>query len=263
MLLPNYQSNISTLYHGNCLEVLPHLADNSIDMVLCDLPFGTTYAAWDKEIPADQLWSQYNRLIRGNGAIILHASQPFTSALVSSNPGMFRCEWIWNKESAANFANANKQPLKQHESILVFGKGQTPYYPIKVPGRINHKQGSAAKACDRDTMLIRERAADDTSGMKFPKSILQFPRHSSACKNHPTEKPVPLLEYLIRTYSKEGNTILDNAMGSGSTGIACINTERCFIGIEMNDKYYAVAENRVRSALAPPDLGPLFSGSAA
>jgi site-specific DNA-methyltransferase (adenine-specific) len=238
----------SSLYLGDCIEIMRELETGSVDMVLCDLPFGTTYAEWDKTISMRSLWDAWARIVKGNGAIVLHASQPFTSALVSSNPGMFRCEWIWNKENAANFANANKQPLKQHESVLVFGKGQTPYYPIKTQGAANHKQGNAMKSAQREGFLISNRAKDDQSGLKHPKTILNFPRHSSQCKFHPNEKPVPLLEYLVKTYTLENDTVLDSTMGSGSTGVACVNTGRNFVGIEQDPTYFGTAKMRVENA---------------
>jgi len=233
-----------TLYCGDCLEVMPTLPDASIHSVIVDLPFGTTYCSWDSIIPLDQLWVQYKRLIIGNGALVFNASQPFTTNLIQSNIDWFKYEWIWDKENPANFANAKKQPLKQHENIVVFSKGQSPYYPVKIPGKPNHKQGSS-KTNISETRLISERTVDDLSGMKYPKSILHFPKHSSQCKYHPTEKPVSLLEYLICTYTQEGEVVLDNTAGSGSTLVACVNTGRKFIGIEKDPKYFDIARKRL------------------
>lgn len=237
------------LRHGDCLELMKGIPDQSIDMILCDLPYGTTYAKWDSILPMKELWALYNRIIKGNGAIVLTASQPFTSALINSNPTMFRYEWIWDKENAANFANANRQPLKQHENVLIFSKGQTPYYPIKTKGKKNHVQGNKRSGNISETRLISERVDDDLSGMKFPKSILRFPKHSSQCGLHPTQKPVELMEYLIRTYTVEGDVVLDNTFGSGTTGVACVNTNRKFIGIEKDQTYFDMAKERIQSTI--------------
>jgi DNA modification methylase len=227
------------------MVALAQIPDASVHMILADLPYGTTYAKWDSVIPMARLWEQYKRIIIGNGAIVLHASQPFTSMLVCSNPGWFRHEWIWDKENATNFTNAKRGPLKQHEEILVFAAGQVPYYPIKTQGKPNHKQGAAARNYDSETMLVRSRAPDDESGLKYPKSILYFPKHSSQCRYHPTEKPVALSEYLVKTYTQEGEVVLDNTMGSGTTGVACVRTNRKFIGMEIDEGHFNSACSRM------------------
>lgn len=205
------------LIYGDCLIEMDNVTDKSVDMVFADLPYGTTYAKWDSIIPMDKLWIHYERIVKDNGAII------FT-------------------------ANANRQPLKQHESVLVFSKKSTLYYPQKTKGKKNHIQGNSTVNAS-DTRLINIRVDDDLSGLKFPKSILNFPKHSSQCGNHPTEKPVSLIEYLIKTYSLEGEVVMDNTMGSGSTGVACVHTGRHFIGIESNDKYFDIAKNRINNAI--------------
>jgi DNA modification methylase len=233
-----------TLHFGDCLDILPKLPDASVHCVIADLPFGTTYAKWDSVIPLHKLWEQYKRIIIGNGALIFHASQPFTTILIQSNINWFKYEWIWNKENPTNFANAKHQPLKQHENIVVFSKGKAPYYPIKMAGKPNHKQGTSSQK-NSDLMMISKRVADDLSGMKYPKSILHFPKHSSQCKHHPTEKPLALLEYLVRTYTLPGETILDNTMGSGTCGVAAIKNARNFIGIEKDEKYFNIACDRL------------------
>lgn len=233
------------LLRGDCLDLMRGLPDGSVDMVMADLPYGTTYADWDKALPMARLWPEYLRVMRGNGAIVLTASQPFTSLLVASRPDLFRCEWIWDKVHGANFANANRQPLKTHESVLVFARGQPPYFPIKVPGPRNHKQGKKMAAVERETFLIRERAPDDLSGMKFPKSILTIPKHSSQSEFHKTQKPVELGEYFIRTYTQPGAVVLDNTMGSGSFGIAALNTGRRFIGMESDPSIFETARKRI------------------
>jgi DNA modification methylase len=236
------------LKHGDCLEIMKDISTASIDMILCDLPYGTTYAKWDNVIPMPRLWEQYGRIIKNGGAIVLHSAQPFTSFLICSKPEWYRTEWIWDKEYATNFANANRHPLKQHESVIVFGKSTTVYYPQKVAGRQNHTQGKSLKNVS-ETRLINGRVADDLSGMKFPKSIICFPKHSSQCGLHPTQKPVELAEYLIKTYTKEGETVLDNCMGSGTTGVACLNQNRNFIGIEKEQKYFEIAQKRLSELL--------------
>ena len=234
------------LYCGDCLEIMPTLVDCSINAVIADLPYGTTYCAWDSIIPLNQLWEQYKRLIIDAGALVFTANQPFTTTLIQSNLSWFKYEWIWNKENASNFANSKKQPLKQHENVLVFSKGQSPYYPIRVAGKPNHKQGKS-KINASESRLISGRSEDDLSGLKYPKSILNFPKHSSQCGLHPTQKPVDLMEYLINTYTKKDEVVLDNAMGSGTTGVACFKTGRRFIGIEKEQKYYDIACNRLEA----------------
>lgn len=231
---------------GDCLERMKEIPDGSVDMILCDLPYGTTYAKWDKTLPMDALWKEYARVTKLGSAIVLHAAQPFTSFLICSKPEWYRTEWVWDKENATNFANANKHPLKQHEGIIVFGVTPTVYYPQKVKGQPNHKQGSST-VNESETRLIKQRVDDDLSGMKFPKSILRFPKHSSQCGLHPTQKPVDLAEYLVRTYSCEGQTVLDNCMGSGTTGVACVNTNRNFIGIEKDENYFNIASARINT----------------
>jgi DNA modification methylase len=234
----------SILYLGDCLDILPNLPDNSVHCIIADLPYGTTYAPWDSIIPLGLLWEQYKRIIIGNGALIFTASQPFTTTLIQSNLSWFKYEWIWDKQNPANFANAKKQPLKQHENVLVFSKGQSPYYPIKTPGKPNHKQGVSKKNVS-ETRLISDRVEDDLSGMKYPKSILYFPKHSSQCGLHPTQKPVDLISYLIRTYTQPGEVVLDNVMGSGTTGLAALQEGRKFIGIEKDSKYFEIACKRL------------------
>jgi len=235
---------MNNLWFGDCLKLMDDIPDGKIDMILADLPYGTTYQLWDTIIPMNKLWDKYERIIKSNGAMVFTTSQPFSSLMICSKLEWFRCEWIWNKKNPTNFPNANKQPLKQHENILVFGKTATVYYPIKISGQKNHKQGKS-KSNISETRLINKRIDDDLSGMKFPKTILDFPKHSSQCKFHPNQKPIELLEYLIKTYTLENEWVLDNTMGSGSTGVAANNLKRNFIGIENNKKYFDVAEQRI------------------
>lgn len=235
---------MNKLYFGDCLEIMSTIPNKSINAVLVDLPYGTTYADWDSIIPMDKLWEQYKRLIVDNAPLIFTSNQPFTTKLIQSNMEWFKYEWIWDKENASNFANAKKQPLKQHENIIVFSSGQPPYYPVKTPGKINHKQGKSTKNLS-ETRLISKRVEDDLSGMKYPKSILYFPKHSSQCGLHPTQKPLDLIEYLIKTYTKEGDVILDNCCGSGTLAVAADNLNRKWICIENNKKYFETSLKRI------------------
>lgn len=239
------------LHHGNCLDLMKQIPDASIDLILSDLPYGTTTAPWDSVIPFDELWAQYRRIARDNTAIVLTANQPFTAALLMSQPKLFRCEWIWDKHNASNFANAKRQPLKQHESVLVFSKKPPRYFPQMVAGKPNHKQGSST-VNKSDTRNISGRSPDDLSGLKYPKTILDFPKHSSQVGLHPTQKPVALFEYLINTYSEIDDLVLDNCIGSGTTAIAAINTSRRWIGMESDQIYYDRAKKRIAEH-APDD----------
>jgi site-specific DNA-methyltransferase (adenine-specific) len=235
---------VNQIICGDCLEVMPLLPDKSIDMILCDLPYGTTACKWDTVIPFEPLWEQYERVIKDNGAIVLTASQPFTSNLVMSNPNIFKYEWIWDKRNISNPFLAKYQPLKQHESILVFGKGTVNYYPIMTPrdkvrkykdkyggGEAFNKKGTGEK--------------EYTLKFKYPKSILEYTNAIQKGKIHPTQKPVALFEYLIRTYTQPGEIVLDNCIGSGTTAIAALNTGRFFIGIEKEEKYVEIARKRI------------------
>ena len=229
------------LLNGDCLELMKNISDKSIDMILCDLPYGTTHNKWDTIIPFDKLWEQYNRIIKDNGAILLFSQMPFGASLIMSNPKMFRYEWIWEKNQAVGFLNAKKMPLRKHENILVFYKHLPTYNPqglIKLDEPIQ-EEGSANRNGKNygvaDKSFIR-------THKNYPTDIVTFSKDSGY---HPTQKPVDLLEYLIKTYTNEGDTVLDNCMGSGSTGVACVNTNREFIGMELDEKYYKVACERL------------------
>lgn len=239
---------------GDCLELMAKIPDGTVDMILADLPYGTTSCRWDVIIPFEPLWAEYRRIIKPNGAIVLTASQPFTSALVMSNPDWFRYEWIWDKKNPTMFALANKQPLKYHENILVFYGKQPTYNPIKWQGKKNHGDQSAGQMNWSESRgAIRRVPTDIVSGMKFPRSIIEIEKHSSQCGLHPTQKPVALFEYLIRTYTNEGDLVLDNAAGSGTTAIAAINTKRRYLLIEKDEKYYEIAKKRIENH-KPPSL---------
>ena len=242
---------IPVLMNGDCLELMQYLADGSVDMVLCDLPYGTTQNKWDAVIPFDQLWAEYRRVCRG--AIVLTAAQPFTSALVMSNPGLFKYQWVWEKSVATNFLNAKKQPLRNHEDVLVFYAEQPTYNPQMVPGerktsrRVGTKTANYGKA-DKETFY------DSTE--RYPLSVQRFGSRIDGAALHPTQKPVALMEYLIRTYTNEGDTVLDNTMGSGTTGVACANTGREFIGIERDPEYFRIASERIDAAVTLCNTAP-------
>lgn len=241
------------LYHGDCLEVMAGLPDASVDMILCDLPYGTTACKWDTVLPFEPLWAQYRRVAKRNAAIVLTASQPFTSALVMSQPRLFRHEWIWRKNAGSNFGAVRFQPMKEHESVLVFG-GQTPkYYPQKQERSEAGKRAVVrpirSNTTARDGVYSAMKPGPDAwlrDELRFPSSVQTFNRERGL---HPTQKPVALMEYLIRTYTQEGETVLDNCMGSGTTGVACANTCRRFIGIERDDKYFQAAKDRIEARL--------------
>jgi site-specific DNA-methyltransferase (adenine-specific) len=230
------------LYLGSCFDFLPF---QSVDMAFCDLPYGTTYADWDDpDFDLDRLWTLLGQAIRSDGAIVFTAQQPFTSKLVVSRREWFRCEWIWDKVNGTNFANANRQPLKTHENVLVFSREPTRYFPQRTQGAKNHAQGSKRAANRSATRLIHTRADDDLSGLKYPKTIQTFAKHSSQGGFHPTQKPVDLVRYFIETYTLPGETILDPTMGAGSIGVAAIESGRNFVGIEKDPQYFEIAQRR-------------------
>lgn len=237
------------LLHGDCLELMAQIPDGSVDMVLCDLPYGTTACKWDSVIPFEPLWAHYKRVIKKNGAIVLTATQPFSALVVSSNIKGFKHEWIWQKEKGVGFQIAKYRPMQEHESCLVFTSNgdRVTYFPIKEM-RDNPQIYSGASTKSGSSPLANIAKQSYVYVDKFPTSIKRFKRDKD--KIHPTQKPVALMEYLIRTYTNEGETVLDNCMGSGTTGVACVNTGRNFIGIEKDDKYFAIASARIEAALA-------------
>ena len=239
------------IIHGDCLEVMKDIPDNSVDMILCDLPYGTTACKWDVIIPFEDLWTQYTRIAKEDAAIVLTAAQPFTSVLVSSNIKMFRYEWVWEKPQGTNPLNAKVMPMKSHENVLVFSKKRARYFPIMEEG----KPYSGFKS--KDGATIGEVYAKQTSmhrenhGTRYPKTIRRFKQQTGL---HPTQKPVELFEYMIQTYTKEGDIVLDNCIGSGTTAISALNTKRNYIGIEMDDKYYRITNNRIADKLSVATL---------
>lgn len=241
------------LLQGDCLELMAAIPSGSVDMVMCDLPYGTTACKWDSVIPFAPLWAAYKRVCKPNAAIVLTASQPFTSALVMSNADAFRHEWIWEKSKASNFLLARKQPLKAHESALTFCFGTPPYYPQKTAGKPYSGEKRAGKKGSNSEVVNNvpnpQFRTGSVDGTRFPRSVQYFATpESEGATSHPTQKPVALMEYLIKTYTNEGETVLDNTMGSGTTGVACGNTSRRFIGIERDPAYFQTASDRIEKA---------------
>ncbi len=237
-----------TLQNGDCLKLMQSIPDKSVDCIICDLPYGTTACKWDSVIPFEPLWKSYNRIIKNNGAIVLFGSEPFSTTLRMSNLEKYKYDWVWNKKLAGNGILAKKQPLKIHENIMVFNT--TIYFPQMTKGKLRVKMtgGMSTNQCDtlRDSSTYQKEYMSDEY---YPQSIQEFSM-AGMRKNrlHPTQKPVELLEYLIKTYTVEGEIVLDNCMGSGSTGVACVNTGRKFIGIELDKKYFDIAKNRIEES---------------
>ena len=237
--------------HGNCLELMKNIDDMSIDMVLTDPPYGTTICRWDSVIPLEPMWKQLKRIIKPNGAIVMTASQPFTSILVVSNLKGFKYEWIWEKDRGSNFAIVKYQPFKEHESILVFSKagGRINYYPIKELRKGGGAQRNKYKqnASNTGKRIIYSGFIDKRKGYKY--KVLRHPstiqKHNVQVGLHPTQKPVSLMEYMIKTYTNEGETVLDFTMGSGTTGVAAKKLNRNFIGIEIDENYFEIAKKRI------------------
>lgn len=235
---------MNNLYQGDCLELMKDIPDKSIDMILCDLPYGITQNSWDCYIPLDKLWEQYTRIIKPNGAIVLTSSGIFTAQLIMSQPKLYKYKWIWEKSKPTNFLNAKKQPLRKHEDVCVFYKKQPTYNPQMTQGKPYDK--GVRKDQQTGSYGDFQPVHVHSSGERYPTDIIYF--KTAECEGevvHPTQKPVALLEYLIKTYTNEGETVLDNCMGSGSTGVACANTGRNFIGIESDEDYYKVARKRI------------------
>ena len=251
-ILPN-RGYSQCVFLGDCLEIMKSIPDGSIDMILCDLPYGKTKNKWDVIIPFDKLWEQYERIIKINGAIVLMATQPFTSELILSNKKMFRYDLTWEKQTATGFMNAKKMPLRAHEDILVFYKKLPTYNPIKTKATTsslrNHKKDRFSENYGKQ--IVATYGSDDNFS-RYPRSVFSvkkdpgFSRSTNNTRLHPTQKPVDLMEYLIKTYTNACETVLDNCAGSGTTGIACINTNRNFILIEQEKKYFDTINERLQ-----------------
>ena len=243
-------TNSCKLLQGDCLSLLLDVPEKSVDMVCADLPYGTTACKWDTVIDLPLLWGHYCRVVKDNGAIVLHAQTPFDKVLGASNLPMLRYEWIWEKGTATGHLNAKKAPMKAHENILVFYKKSPKYRPIKTKG---HKPMNAVyRNPDKSTDVYGAHCTTANSkGVtdRYPRSVLRFPVVTVGTL-HPTQKPLSLVEYLVSTYTDAGDTVLDNCMGSGTTGIACIRLGRKFIGIEKDLKYFEIARNRIEKELS-------------
>lgn len=231
---------------GDCLEKMQDIPDGSVDMVMCDLPYGTTRNKWDSVIDLPSLWREYHRVCKPSAAIVLTAQAPFDKVLGASNLSLLKYEWVWEKEAGTGFLNAKKSPLKSHENILVFYASPPTYNPQMEVGKpYTCKKGGGTDNYNKDSV---DEVVTVNEGLRYPKSVLRFPRDKD--KIHPTQKPVALMEYLIRTYTNEGETVLDNTMGSGTTGVACVNTGRSFIGMDSDPAYFSIAQERIAAALS-------------
>lgn len=237
------------LLQGDCLELMKQIPDGSVDMVLCDLPYGTTQNKWDAVIPFPLLWGHYRRVCRG--AIVLTSAQPFTSVLVLSNISDFKYQWVWRKPQGTGHLNAKKQPLRNHEDVNVFYSSQPTFNPQMTPGKpYVCKSGRASENWGSQVSVVTE-----NTGERYPLTIQEFV--PDRIKLHPTQKPVALMEYMVRTYTTPDMTVLDNCMGSGTTGVACVNTGRNFIGIEKDPGYFEIAKKRIEDAVANDWLADL------
>ena len=235
---------MNTLMLGDCLERMKEIPDGSVDMILADPPYGTTACKWDSIIPLEPMWAHLKRVIKPNGAIVMTASQPFTTTLISSNMKMFKYCWVWEKQKVTGFYNARRMPLKSVEDICVFGTGKLTYNPQGLTA-CNIKSSRRNKAGNG---VYGNVSADNYYQKEgnFPRQVLKID-HITHKQIHPTQKPVALMEYLIRTYTNENETVLDFTMGSGTTGVACMNTNRKFIGIEKDEKYFEIAQDRINA----------------
>lgn len=237
------------LLRGDCLELMKEIPDGSVDMILADPPYGTTDKnEWDKIIPLKEMFENYNRVIKDNGAVVVFSQLPFAVDVINENRRYFRYEIIWHKTQAVGFLNANRMPLRAHENILVFYKRLPTYNPQKTKG-IPYNRGLIPPNCTPNYGNFGEHYVENKTGDRHPLDVITFSSANRAKHHlHPTQKPVALLEYLIRTYTNPGEVVLDNCMGSGSTGIACVNTGRDFVGIEKDDNYFRIAAERIRKA---------------
>lgn len=240
------------LMPGACEELMPWIADSSVDMVLCDLPYGTTQNKWDSLIDLTWLWPQYWRVCKPGAVIVLTAQTPFDKVLGCSQIEHLKYEWIWEKTAATGFLNAKKAPLKAHENVLVFCKRQPTYNPQMTDGHVI-KRVNVTHTKDSPNYGKQMTREPYESSERYPRSVQKFAKDNRLLKQHPTQKPVALMEYLIRTYTKPGDTVLDNTMGSGTTGVAAVNTGRNFIGIERDPEYFRIAEQRIQEAQACKD----------
>ena len=243
--MSDYKDENIWLMQGDCLERMKEIPDGSVDAIICDPPFGTTQNKWDSVIPLEDMWGELERVIKPNGAIVLSAAQPFTSTLILSNIDMFKYQWVWEKSKPTGHLNAKKQPLRKHEDVVVFYRKQCTYNPQGLKDThavVSRTNRGNYGDCSKTTVQTKT---------GYPTSILQFPTTVGV---HPTQKPVELMEYLILTYTNEGETVLDFTAGSFTTGVACVNLNRKFIGVEMNEEYFEIGVNRIKERIKCLDL---------
>lgn len=244
---------LNQIYLGDCLEIMKDIPKESIDMILCDLPFGTTNCRWDTVIDLDKLWEHYDRVIKPNGAILLFAQTPFDKVLGCSNLKLLRYEWIWEKTTATGHLNAKKMPMKAHENILVFYKELPIYNPQKTNGHKSVNSYTKYLETQNKTEVYGKFSTEVKGGGntdRYPRSVQVFSTDKQKSKLHPTQKPLLLCEYLIKTYTNEGEVVLDNCIGSGTTAVGCINTNRNYIGIEKDEQIFNTAVTRINQSLA-------------
>ena len=239
------QTEGGIILHGDCLIAMQDIPDNSVDMVLCDLPYGTTQCKWDSVIPFEPLWKEYNRVCKLNAPMVFTAAQPFTSTLIVSNIKNFKYTWVWEKSKASGFLNAKRMPLRAHEDICVFYRKPPVYNPQMTKGE-PYDKGKAGKHTQVYGSQVTVPNKNDT-GLRYPRTVVYFKTAEGEGKLHPTQKPIALFEYLIKTYSNEGDVILDNCIGSGTTALAALNTGRRYIGIELEQKFFDTCNDRIRS----------------
>ena len=235
---------INKVLHGDCLELMKYIPDGSVDMILCDLPYGTTQCKWDTIIPFDKLWEQYERIIKPNGAIVLTGAEPFSSLLRTSNLKIYKYDWVWDKVKGTGYLNAKKQPMRNHEIVSVFYKEQCIYNPQKTFGH-NKKVSFRKKELQAEVYGKTNKDYQYESTERYPRSIQVFSTDTQNSSLHPTQKPVALNEYLIKTYTNEGDTVLDNCAGSGTTAIACLNSNRKYILMEKEGGYFEIINKRI------------------
>jgi len=247
------QTETNIIYNEDCLNGMRFLPEKSIDMILSDLPYGATNCSWDTIIPFEPLWSQYERIIKDNGAIVLTGAEPFSSFLRLSNLKLYKYDWVWDKVKGTGFLNAKKQPMRNHELISVFYKKQPSYHPQMTQG---HKLKKSYRSINHQTAVYGDMRNDNEycSTERYPRSIQVFSSDTQKSALHPTQKPVALFEYLIKTYTNKGEIVLDSCMGSGTTAIACQNTDRKYIGFESNREYFEKSLERIKNSVTQLDL---------
>lgn len=246
---------LNKIHHADCIDFMPNIPDKSVDLIICDLPYGTTQNEWDTIIPFDKFWEGVERIIKDNGAILLFAQAPFDKVLACSNLKLFRYEWIWEKTQATGFLNAEKMPMKAHENILVFYKKLPTYNPIKTKGHKKESKAESKAKCKMSTTYGKQlHVKDYCSTERYPRSVLKFPTDKQFEQLHPTQKPVALNEYLMKTYSNEGDIVADLCSGSGTVAVGAIRTKRKFICVEKNKNFFEVSQIRVKKYMGEVGL---------